>query len=139
MSRSDLAAAALGIGFVAAGLNHFRRPDAYEAIVPRWVPRPDVAHTAAGIGEIALGAAMLHPASRPLAARGLVWLLLIVLPANIDMAIHRVGWGRGSEGRLERREGRGNPVLLWLRLPLQFVLIALLRRHTRTVRSAPGP
>lgn len=139
MNRSDFEAGALGLGFVAAGLNHFRRPDAYEAIVPRWVPRPDLAHTAAGLGEVVLGAAMLRRSSRPMAARALMWLLLIVFPANVDMAIHRVGWGRGSGGRLERREGRGDPLLLWLRLPLQFVLIALLRRHIRPVRSHRGP
>jgi uncharacterized membrane protein len=139
VTRRDLEAAALGFGFVAAGLNHFRHPDAYEAIVPRWVPRPDLAHTAAGIGETVLGLALLHRGSRPMAARALVWLLVLVFPANIDMALHRVGFGRGSDGRLERRKGRGNSILLWLRLPLQFVLIALLRRHLRPVRSSLGP
>jgi uncharacterized membrane protein len=137
VTRSDLEAGALGFGFVAAGVNHFRHPDAYQAIVPRWVPRPGLAHTAAGIGEVALGAAMLHRSSRPLAARALVWLLVIVFPANVDMALHRVGFGRGSDGRLERREGKGDPLLLWLRLPLQFVLIAALRRHLRPAGSPP--
>jgi uncharacterized membrane protein len=135
VTRRDLEASVLGFGFVAAGINHFRRPDLYEAIVPRWAPRPDLTHAVAGAAEVVLGAGLFPRRTRSSAARALVWLLLIVFPANVDMAVYRVGLGRGGDGRLERREGQGGPLLLWLRLPVQFLLIALLRRHLRPVRS----
>jgi len=126
----------LGLGFIGAGFGHFVRPDVYEAIMPRWVPYRVAVHRSAGVAEVVLGAGMFAGRTRPAAARGLIWLLVLVFPANIDMATKKVGFRRGDDGRLMRREGVPVGLRNWMRLPLQFVLIAWVRRHAgRPVRS----
>ncbi len=99
------------------------RPDFYVAIMPRWVPYRVAVQRSAGVVEVVLGAGMFLGRTRSWAARGLVWLLVLVFPANIDMAINEVGFRRGEDGRLIRREGAPVGVRNWMRLPFQFVLI----------------
>ncbi len=133
---SNRSAHLLGLGFIGAGVAHFARPDIYEAIMPRWVPYRVAVHRSPGVAEVVLGAGMLRGRTRSCAARGLVWLLVLVFPANIDMAMKNVGFRRGEDGRLIRREGAPVGIRNWMRLPLQFVLIAWVRRHAgRPVRS----
>ncbi len=133
---SNRSAHLLGLGFIGAGVAHFVRPDFYVAIMPRWVPYRVAVQRSAGVAEVVLGAGMFLGRTRSWAARGLVWLLVLVFPANIDMAINKVGFRRGEDGRLIRREGAPVGVRNWMRLPLQFVLIAWVRRHAgRPVRS----
>ena len=57
---------------------------------------------------------MLLPPTRRAAGLGLTLLLLAVFPANIDMALNGV----------RTTALPSNPVIYWLRLPLQFLLIA---------------
>ncbi len=104
---------ALSALFVFAGLMHFVRPDLYEAIVPRWLPNSRLLVQVSGVAEIAGGLGVLLPATRRMAAWGLIALLIAVYPANIQM-LHlayvqhaSVAW-KGA---------------LWLRLPLQFPLV----------------
>jgi len=133
---SNRSAHLLGLGFIGAGVAHFVRPDIYEAIMPRWVPCRVAVHRSAGVAEVLLGAGMLLGRTRSWAARSLVGLLVLIFPANIDMAIEKVGFRRGEDERLTRHEGAPVGVRNWIRLPLQFVLIAWVRRHAgRPVRS----
>jgi uncharacterized membrane protein len=133
---SNRSAYLLGLGFIGAGFAHFVRPDVYEAIMPRWVPYRVAVHRSAGVAEIVLGAGMFAGRTRPAAARGLIWLLVLVFPANIDMATKKVGFRRGDDRRLIRHEGAAVGARNWIRLPLQFVLIAWVKRHVgRPVRS----
>jgi uncharacterized membrane protein len=102
------------IFFVAGGANHFREPDFYRQIVPKMFPSPAMLVILSGICEIAGGIGLLIRPLRPAAGWGLIALLLCVFPANIYMALfperiadlHISHW------------------LLWLRLPLQGILIA---------------
>ncbi len=133
---SNRSAHLLGLGFIGAGVAHFVRPDIYEAIMPRWVPCRVAVHRSAGVAEVLLGAGLFLGRTRSWAARSLVWLLVLIFPANIDMAIKKVGFRRGEDGRLNRHEGAPVGVRNWIRLPLQFVLIAWVRRRAgRPVRS----
>ena len=67
-----------------------------------------------GFFEILGGAGLLVPPTRRAAAWGLIALYVAVFPANVNMALHDVPI-----------EGRHFPAwALWLRLPLQGVLIA---------------
>jgi len=114
MRWKQLALWALAVFMVAAGLNHFRVPATYEAMVPSSLPRPDLLVVVSGIAEIAGGLGLLHPRTRRLAAWGLIALLLAVFPANINMAVNHLPLG-------------GDPVpqwALWARLPLQAALVA---------------
>jgi uncharacterized membrane protein len=102
------------IFFVAAGISHFLSPGSFRRIVPPIFPAPHLLVAISGACEIAGGAGLLiRPLRRP-AAWGLIALLIAVFPANIHMALAP---GPTTSGRI--------PVwLLWLRLPLQPVMIA---------------
>ena len=108
----------LGLFFILAGINHFRRPRVYEAIMPPYLPRHRLLVALSGYAEVLLGVLVLVPRMQLLARRGLVALLLAVFPANVYMALN---------------PQRYRPIpawALWLRLPLQGVLIAWVRWST---------
>ena len=99
--------------FVVAGLLHFVIPKFYLAIMPVWLPSPLLLVQLSGGFEILGGIALLVPATRTLAAIGLILLLVAVLPANVEML--RLAQARGA-----------SPVFIaacWLRLPLQPLLM----------------
>ena len=101
--------------FLLAGASHFANPEPFVAIVPPYLAYPRELVYLSGLLEIVGGAGLLVPRTRRSAGVGLAVLLLAVFPANIHMAIHDLPAGRFH--------------LPWwghlIRLPLQFVLIAL--------------
>jgi len=94
--------------WIASGVNHFRRPRFYKAIVPppldRWQSEVNVA---AGVAELAGGLAVLPPSTRRAARWWLLATLLAVYPANIHMALR------------PQKFPKFPPPLLWARLPFQ--------------------
>jgi uncharacterized membrane protein len=125
--RSTLAAAAL---FTSAGVAHFVRPDFFESIVPDWFPDARLANRVSGAAEIALGLGLLSPRTRRPAALGLIALLAIVFPANIDMAVNRVEV-KPVDGRMTRSVGTATGPQNWIRLPLQIPVAWWLWREAR--------
>lgn len=119
----------LGAFFMLAGVTHFTAPAFYVDIVPPYLPSPLVLVYVSGACEIALGALVLLPATRALAAWGLVALLLAVFPANVHQAVHRVPFTHAPAWL-----PRPTPLGLWLRLPVQFVLIAWVLWYARDPR-----
>ena len=113
----------LGVSFVLAGLNHFRRTEFYVSIMPPYLPWHLELVYLSGLCEVALGALLLVPRYTPLAAWGLIALLIAVFPANVHMALH------------PEVDPRFAPVFLWARLPLQGVLIAWAYWLTRRTPS----
>ena len=109
----------LGLMFVAGGINHFANPDPYIKIMPPYLPAPLALVYISGFFEAALGALLLIPRFQRLAAWGLIALLIAVFPANIHMALHAELFPEIP------------PVALWIRLPLQGVLIAWTYWFTR--------
>lgn len=104
----------LSLFFVAAGAMHFLRPAAYLHIMPAYLPNPLLLIYLSGLGEVAGGIGVLVPGLRRIAGYGLIVLLVAVFPANIHMALNHIS-----------PTGVTLPVwLLWLRLPLQALLIA---------------
>ncbi len=114
----------MGALYVVAGLNHFVNEAFYVSIMPPYVPwhRPMV--WISGVIEIGLGIAVFFPRTRSLAGWGLVAMLIAIFPANLHMALAEPGtydapgWG------------------LWLRLPVQGLLIAWAIGCTRPERDA---
>ncbi len=104
----------LAVLMIFAGVMHFVAPAGYVRIVPRWLPAPRALVVVSGVFEILGGLGLLVPAVRPWAAWGLVALFIAVFPANVNMAVNHIGFGRKPTP----------PWLLWARLPLQAVLIA---------------
>jgi uncharacterized membrane protein len=105
--------------FIAAGINHFIRPDMYLKIMPPYLPWPLFLQYVAGFFEILLGILVLIPRYSRLAAWGLIALLIAVFPANIQMALNPDQYPEFS------------PMAIYLRLPLQFVIIAWAWWYTR--------
>lgn len=70
-----------------------------------------------GLAEIVLGIGLIIPKTRKIAAYGIIALLIAVFPANIYMAM--------NNGLFNDLNVSISPILTWLRLPLQFVLIGI--------------
>jgi uncharacterized membrane protein len=102
----------LGGALILAGANHFRMPAFYVSIMPDYLPWHLVLVYLSGIAEIVVGALLLFEFSRRFAAWSAFALFIAVFPANLQMALHTELYPQFS------------PVALWLRLPLQAVLLA---------------
>lgn len=112
-----------GLFFVLAGANHFIDPAFYLKIMPPYLPWHLPLVYLSGVAEVALGAMLLLPKVRRLAAWGLIVLLVAVSPANVHMALHPELYPEIS------------PALLWARLPLQFVLMGWAYWYATTCRA----
>ena len=109
----------LGGFFIAAGINHFWHTAFYLAIMPPWLPWHLALVSISGAAEIGLGALLLFSRWQVLAGWGLIALSLAVFPANIHMALHPELFPQFT------------PTGLWLRLPMQAVLITWIGWYTR--------
>ena len=103
----------LGVIFILAGINHFRSPQAYLQIMPDYLPAHKELVALSGLAEIAGGLGVLFPQTQRAAGWSLIALLLAVFPANIYATKH----GMELFGKTVP------PWLLWVRLPLQGLLI----------------
>lgn len=113
--------------FVAAGANHFVNPAPYLAMMPAEIPIGwhGALNVVSGAAEILGGLGLILPATRRLAAWGLILLLIAVFPANINMAVNELPLGTT----------RVPAWLLWARLPLQVVMVAWVSLFTRSVEK----
>ncbi len=101
----------LAIVFIGAGVLHFVKTPLYLSIMPPYLPQPKLLVWISGIFEILGGIGVLPRQTRRFSGYGLIALLIAVLPANLYMASHAEKFHIA-------------PIWLWLRLPLQGVLIA---------------
>lgn len=108
-----------GILFILAGINHFAQTDFYVRIMPPYLPWHLELVYLSGLLEVLLGTMLLIRRYTTLAAWGLIALLIAVFPANIHMALNPELYPSMA------------PLVLWLRLPLQGVLIAWAYWFTR--------
>ena len=103
----------LAAGFIFVGILHFVRPSGFVAIVPPFLPAHSAIVYISGFFECLGGVGILIPRFHRAAVIGLIVLVVAVFPANIYMFMHpeqfAVGWI--------------TPLALWIRLPLQPILI----------------
>ncbi len=97
---------------VFAGVEHFVHTEEFASIIPNYLPWHFLLTQISGVCEISGGIGLLVPLARKAASLGLIALYIAVFPANINMAVHNMPVG-----------GAHHPLLLWLRLPLQAVLV----------------
>ncbi|MFW6067607.1 MAG: DoxX family protein [Myxococcota bacterium] len=116
---------ALAAFMVAIGTTHFLRPEPFVEIVPPFLPAPLTLVYVSGACEILGGLGVLYPATRRIAAWGLIALYVAVFPANIYMAVENVPIGGVQPP----------PWALWARLPLQLVFIAWAWWFTRPTET----
>lgn len=117
----------LSAGFLVAGLLHFLRTGTYESIMPGYLPAHRELVLISGVAEIAGGAGVAFASTRRASGVWLIALLVLVFPANVNMAVHPDQFRSIP------------PALLWARLPLQGVLIWWAYRATRNPRPSPRP
>ena len=116
----------LALFFIAAGINHFWHTPFYVAMMPPYLPAPLALVYLSGVAEIGLGALLLFSRWQVIAGWGLIALSVAVFPANVHMALHPEFFTQFS------------PTGLWLRLPLQAVVIAWAYWYTRPAPGARG-
>jgi uncharacterized membrane protein len=104
----------LSVLLAASGVLHFVKPKPYDRMIPRVLgdPRPWV--QASGVAELALAAALVHPATRPLAGWAAAALLVGIFPGNVTMA---------TRAASSTRTSTKTKALLVARLPLQAPLV----------------
>ena len=117
--------ALLGALFIAAGIAHFRAPDAYLPIMPPQLPFPRALILISGAAEIAGGLGVWIPQTRKLAGWGLIALLVAVFPANIYSLQNGIKLGDWAVPQW----------MLWARLPLQIPLIWWVFVESQKVRQ----
>lgn len=105
--------------FLTTGTLHFVAERFFTAIVPKGLPNPRLLVHVSGVAEFAGGVGVLIPATRKLAGRGLLLLLVAVFPANINMAVNA------------ERFKQFPAWALWARLPLQLAIMAQVWLATR--------
>ena len=98
--------------FAVSGVVHLVRPETYEPIMPRLVPRHREVIYASGVAELVCAAGLLSPRTRSAAGWASTALLLAVYPANLKMAADAA-----------RGDSTGFKAAAFARLPLQLPMI----------------
>ncbi|ACK72493.1 membrane protein-like protein [Gloeothece citriformis PCC 7424] len=128
IKRKEILRAILAVSIIIVGITHFIRPDQYAKIVPPLFPNPVALVYISGFFEILGGIGLIIPFVSVAAAWGLIALFIAVFPANIYQAIYSIP----IEGIPH------HPLLYWVRLPFQAVLIAWAWWYTRKPEEQPG-
>lgn len=110
--------------FILAGVMHFIQDDSFAAIVPPLLPFPKLIVWMTGVIEIILALMIVLPKYRALAGTLFAPYLLAVLPANIYMAVANIPLG----------DMAASPTALWIRVAMQFPLIAFIYWASRPPR-----
>lgn len=112
--------------FIVAGINHFVNPRFYVKIMPPYIPYHLQLVYLSGILEILGGLGVLFALTRQWAGYGLIALMIAVFPANIYMAMNPDLFARTAPAWA-----------LYVRLPLQFLLIWWIHQTTIAEKRAP--
>lgn len=112
--------------FLVSGVIHLVRPQVFEPIVPKVLPRKRELVLASGVGELVCAAAVLNPGTRRVGGYASAGLLAAVFPANVQMAADAV---------TSRRAAPWFKAGTLARLPLQWPLIRAALAVARSSRS----
>ena len=102
-----------GIPFILVGIEHFREPQKFVDIVPKYMPFALFLVYLTGVMEIVGGLGIIYPETREITGRLMVLFLIAVYPANFNMWINDIpynGTRLTTQGHL-------------VRLSVQFLLI----------------
>lgn len=121
----------LSLAFAFFGVGHFVMTEPLSRMIPDIFPfRIELVYLT-GVLEFLLALALLFPQSRYLAALGCIAVLIGFFPFNIYAAFQSIDVGGHAWG----------PVYLWLRAPLQIILLAwcwflVVKPHVRYKKTA---
>lgn len=128
LSRKEILRGVLAVAIIIVGITHFVKPLPYARLVPPQLPNPIDLVYISGFFEILGGIGLLIPYISVAAAWGLIALFIAVFPANINQAINAIPV-----------EGIPHiPILYWVRLPFQAVLIAWAWWYTKDPETQLG-
>ncbi|MDG1545516.1 MAG: hypothetical protein P8R32_04640 [Candidatus Poseidoniia archaeon] len=102
-----------GIPFILVGIEHFREPQKFVDIVPKYMPFALFLVYLTGVMEIVGGLGIIYPETRETTGRLMVLFLIAIYPANFNMWINDIpynGTRLTTQGHL-------------VRLSVQFLLI----------------
>lgn len=101
----------MAVLYILAGINHFREPKLYEKVIPPFVPYKKHVNELIGFLSIMFGIYIFIPIFTEFALWSIIGFLIAVLPSNIYMITNH-------------KASLGIPKwILYLRIPLQFILI----------------
>lgn len=123
MTSRSRSTTGLAVLFGVLGSLHFVKPEPFEQIVPRALPRTKELVYASGVAELACAAGLLHPRTRRAAGLVSAALLVAIFPANVQMAMD-----------LNRKGSPTARAIAFARLPLQVPLIRAALRASREGR-----
>lgn len=103
----------IALAFAFFGVGHFAQTEAMTQMLPSFVPFATPLVYATGALELAVAAALLHPATRRLAGFAAITIFIGFFPVNVFAAFNHTGMGGHVWG----------PVYLLIRAPLQALLI----------------
>ena len=126
--RKEILRGVLAVCIIIVGITHFTHPEQYARIVPPQLPYPVGLVYISGVFEILGGIGLMIPFISVAAAWGLIALFIAVFPANINQAINSIP----IDGIPH------HPILYWVRLPFQAVLIAWAWWYTRKPEDQKG-
>ena len=106
----------MGIGYIWVGVQHFIDTSFFLKIMPPGFPFHKESVYVSGVLEILFGSGIIIKKTRFYASWGIILLLIAVYPANIYLAF--------SEDA-QKAIGVSSFFASWVRLPIQFALIAL--------------
>lgn len=75
----------LTVGYLLAGVNHFRARDSYIKMIPPYLPHPEILNLFAGFFEITFAVLLIFRKTRTFAAWGIVFMLIAFLPVHTKM------------------------------------------------------
>jgi uncharacterized membrane protein len=106
----------MGIGYIWVGVQHFIDTSFFLKIMPPSFPFHKESVYVSGVLEILFGSGIIIKKTRFYASWGIILLLIAVYPSNIYLAF--------SEDA-QKAIGVSSFFASWVRLPIQFALIAL--------------
>jgi uncharacterized membrane protein len=113
----------MSIFYINVGIKHFTDPYWFLHIIPPILASfgLEIVYIS-GFFEILLGAMLLIPNYRKIAAYGLILLLITVYPANLYLAFYE---------EPQKLIGISSFSASWVRLPIQFIFLGLAYWHSK--------
>ena len=107
--------------YINVGVKHFTDPNWFLHIIPPYLTSIGLELVyISGVFEILLGTLLLFSKYRKIAGYGIILLLIAVYPANIYLAFNE---------EPQKLIGISSFAASWIRLPIQFLLIAIAYYH----------
>ncbi len=107
--------------YINVGVKHFTDPNWFLHIIPPYLTSIGLELVyISGVFEILLGTLLLFSKYRKIAGYGIILLLIAVYPANIYLAFNQ---------EPQKLIGISSFAASWIRLPIQFLLIAIAYYH----------